>query len=292
MKFTLGSLFLANAATLSGAERRLRECEACRLYFKERASRKIGICDWDVRATGRPTSFATAKELGFDGVQVSYQIEGEDALSDKANRPKFVAAAKESGSAIASLCMGFLNSQPLATSPEGVAWVEDCISAMVDLNVCNVLIPFFGNADMSRNPEHVPLVIEKFKQLAPIAERNRKTLSIESTLSAEEHLRIIEAVGSDAVKVYYDVANPLIYKKGYDIFHEMELLGKRNLISEIHFKENRNRLGDGDVNFPKVRETIEKIGYQGWIIVEGSTSGDWRESQIANVQFVRRLFEQ
>jgi len=278
LKLTIGSFLLADAVSLFGAENQ-----------SSRASWKVGITDWDLRATGRLTSFAIAKELGFEGVQASYQIDGPDALSDKANRPKFLEAAKESGVSITSFCIGMMNSRPLATTPDAVGWVEDCISAMVDMNVEQVLVPFFGNADMTQNADHLSAVIEKFKHLAPIAEKNKKILAIESTLSAEEHIKMIDAIGSNAVKVYYDVANGVLYKKNYDIFHEMELLGKHKLISQIHFKENRRLLGDGDVNFVKVCEMLDKIGYNNWVVVEGSIVGDWRESQIANAQFVKKL---
>ena len=278
LKITLGSMLLADVVPLFGAK------------IRSRTSWKSGICDWDLRATGRISSFGIAKELGYEGVQVSYQPEGEDSLAVKTNRPKYLEAAKESGVAIASFCIGTLNSNPLATTPEAESWVEDCIETMAEMNVEQVLIPFFGKADMTQQTDHFPVVVEKFKRLARIAEQKRKILSIESTLSAEEHIRMIEAVGSDALKVYYDVCNGVLYKKNYDIFHEMELLGKHKLISQIHFKENRQRLGDGDINFVKVCETLEKINYDGWVVVEGSTTGDWKEAQTANARFVKKLF--
>ena len=275
LKLTLGSLFLADAVSTFGAE------------SQSRTLWKIGICDWDVQATGRLSSFAVAKELGFDGVQVSYRPDGTDSLADKANRSKFIKAAKGSGVGIASLCIGLMNEQPLATKPETTGWVEDCIDAMVEMKVDQTLIPFFGNADMNERKEHQPIVVEKFKHLAPIAEKKKKILAIESYLSAEDHLRLIDSIGSGAVKVYYDVRNSR--NKNYDIFREIELLGKNKLISQIHFKEDRSRLGEGDINFARVCETLEKIGYKGWIIVESSTSGNWKESQTANLQFVKKL---
>ena len=275
LKVTFGSLLLADAVTLFGAE------------TKSRASWKIGITDWDLRATGRINSFAVAKELGFEGVQVSYVPEGRDSLAGKTNRLKFLEAVKETGAGIASFCIGALNDRPLATTPEAEGWVEDCLSAMIDMKVDQVLVPFFGNADLTEHEAHLPLVIEKFKRLAPIAGKNKKILAIESYLPAEAHLKLLDAIGSDAVKVYYDVTNSK--NKSYDIFHEMELLGKNKLISQIHFKEDRSRLGEGGINFTRVCETLDKIGYNGWVVVEGSTSGDWKESHIANAQFVKKL---
>ena len=273
-KITLGSLFLIDVVTLFGAE------------TQSRTTWKIGICDWDLHATGRLTSFAIAKELGFEGVQVSYQPEGADSLADKTNRPKFLAAAKKSDVGIASFCMGLLNNRPLATTSEAVDWVEDCLNTMVEMNVDQVLLPFFGNADLTHEG-NIPPVIEKFKHLVPIVEKNKKILAVESYLSAEELLKLVEVVGSDAIKVYYDVRN--CKNKKYDIFHEIELLGKNKLISQIHFKENSHRLGEGDIDFSKVCKTLEKIGYEGWIVVESAAPGDWRESQIANAQFVKNL---
>ena len=273
---TAGSFFLADVTSLFGAE--------------SRSPWKLGICDWDLRATGRMSSFAAAKELGFAGVQISYQPEGPDSLAVKENRPKFLEAARESGVDIASIAIGMLNGRPLATTPEAVGWLENCLDAMDDLNVDRVLVPFFGKADMNEHKDHQPIVVEKLKHLAPTAVKKKKTLAVESYLSAEDNLKLLDAVASDAVKVYYDVRNSL--NKGYDIYREIENLGKRKLISEIHFKEDRCRLGDGEINFPKVCEVLEKVDYNGWVVVENAAPGDWKESQAANARFVKKLFEQ
>jgi len=271
------SLLLANPAMLlaSGAT--------------EEPKWKVGITDWDLRGVmGRTTSFALAKELGIEGVQVSYQSEAPnrpDSLAIRANRPRFLAAAREAGVAITSFCIGQLNSYPLATTPEAENWVEDCLEAMDEMDIEVVLIPFFGNADMNLHKEHQPLVIEKFRRLAPIAERKKKILAIESRLTAEDHLKMINRIDSDAVRVYYDTGNSHLMR--YDIFHEMELLGRR-MIPEIHIKDGP-RLGTGEIDFTRVWETLQIINYEGWLVLEGSVTGDWRESQIANAQLLKRL---
>ena len=277
MSLAVGSFLLSDAWSLFGASIPSLPLSGC----------KLGICDWDLRAGGRPASFAVAKELGFDGVQVSYEISGTNALATKSNRPDFAEAARETGVEIASLCMGILNNHPLATTPDAEGWVNDCIDAMVDLNVDQTLLAFFGKADMHQHKEHQRLVIDKLKRLSPVAGKKKKILAIESYLSAEEHLKLLDAIGSDAVKVYYDVRNS--WNKGYDIFHEIELLGRKNVMSQVHLKEDRSRLGAGDIDFTKVCETLAKVGYKGWLVVEGSVRDDWKESQAANVQFVKKM---
>ena len=271
-----GALCVANATTVLAQGRDVK------------ATWKVGITDWDLRASGRMSSFAVAKELGYEGVQVSYQPEGAESLANRANRSRFVAAAKEAGVAISSFCIGELNNRPFATTPEAEGWVEECINAMEEMDVPHVLIPFFGNGDIDTNDARklLPTVIEKFKRLAPIAERKKKVLAIESYLTAEAHIGLISAIGSDAVKVYYDTLNTR--NRGSDIYHEIELLGSKKLISEIHFKD-RTRLGAGEIDFAKVRDLLVKVGYEGWIIIESSVTGDWREAQTANAEFTKKV---
>jgi sugar phosphate isomerase/epimerase len=78
--------------------------------------------------------------------------------------------------------------------------------------------------------------------------------------------------------------------RGYDIFEEMHWLGKQN-ICEIHFKENGSLLGQGQVDYQKVRQVLDEIGYQGWIVLEGAVPNGAKmlPSYVDNNRFVRQL---
>ncbi len=75
---------------------------------------------------------------------------------------------------------------------------------------------------------------------------------------------------------------------GYNIYDEIRWLGK-NLICEIHAKENDNLLGRGKVDFKEVRQAIDDIGYTGWIQIEGAIPPfqQMLESYVANNQYLR-----
>jgi len=113
-------------------------------------------------------------------------------------------------------------------------------------------------------------------------------LGIESWLSADQHLDILQRVGSPAVKVYYDVCNS--NDMGYDIYKEIRQL--RNRICEFHAKENGSLLGKGKVDFHKVREALDDIKYKGWIQIEGAVPAGqpMLESYKANCAFMRQTF--
>ncbi|MCL2349251.1 MAG: sugar phosphate isomerase/epimerase [Planctomycetaceae bacterium] len=251
---------------------------------------KVGICDWNLgSAMANPKQFEIAKRLGFQGVQLSYTLDGEFSLRNKENRPLFSEAAKKQDMEIASLAAGFLNDRPFAREADAESWVSDCLDVMQTLEVKQVLLAFFSNGELKNKPDDQKITIEKLKRLAPKAEKLGKILAVESYLNAEEHLRIIDAVGSDAVRIYYDMQNML--NQGYDIYEDMLQLGKRKLISQVHLKDDKGRLETNRIDWPKVKKTLEKIDYVDWLVVEGAVSGSWEESQAANAAYVRKLFQ-
>jgi sugar phosphate isomerase/epimerase len=79
-------------------------------------------------------------------------------------------------------------------------------------------------------------------------------------------------------------------KMGYDIIKEINWLGKKNAICQIHLKENGNRLGQGEVNFPDVKQALHDINYKDWLIIESAIKDGWKESAQANGKYLNKLF--
>ena len=94
-------------------------------------------------------------------------------------------------------------------------------------------------------------------------------------------------MGSKSVQVYYDVCNS--NDRGYDIYAEIRKLRKR--ICEFHAKENGSLLGQGKVDFHKVRAALDDIGYRGWLQIEGAVPSGKQmlESYQANCKFMRGI---
>ena len=112
--------------------------------------------------------------------------------------------------------------------------------------------------DRSRRPA--------LQQVAPKAEQQGVVIGLENTLSAEDNLRLLDRVGSTAVKVYYDVGNST--DRGRDVLKEIRALGKR--ICEFHFKDAGYMLGQGRIDFKAVRQALDEIHYSGWIQIEAA----------------------
>jgi sugar phosphate isomerase/epimerase len=250
---------------------------------------KIGACDWSIGKMGDPSAFEVARQIGLDGVQVSL---GTAANQMKLRRPEiqkqFLEAAAKAGLPVASLAIGELNEIPYKSDPRTIEWVSDSVDVCRALGVRVVLLAFFGNDDLRGDQAGIDEVVRRLKAVAPKAEKAGISLGIESWLNAQQHLEILDRVGSSAVKVYYDVCNS--NDRGYDIYKEIRTLGHR--ICEFHAKENGALLGQGKVDFQKVRAAMDEIGYTGWIQIEGAIPPEqpMLASYQANCKFMRGIF--
>ncbi|QJW92092.1 sugar phosphate isomerase/epimerase [Spirosoma taeanense] len=251
---------------------------------------RIGACDWSIGPAGDSNAFAVAKQIGLDGVQVSLNTRTDTEHLRRATMQQQVKqAAQRAGVAISGLAIGLLNEIPYKSDPRTEAWVADSVDVAKALGVKNVLLAFFSNNDLRNDPKGTQVVIDRLKMVAPKAEKAGVVLGIESWLSAPEHVAILDAVGSPAVKVYYDVCNSTVM--GYDIFKEIRALGK-DRICEVHLKENGHLLGKGDVDLVEVRQALDDIGYEGWLQLEGAVPAGkpMLESYIENNRTVRAIF--
>lgn len=249
---------------------------------------KLAVCDWTIGKTTDPASLEAAKRIGLDGVQVDFG-RGEDTLPlfDADLQRRFLDEARKQDMQIASLAMGALNNVPYKSDPRAERWVADGIDVCKALGVNVVLLAFFGNGDLRNDKKGTDVVVERLKRVAPKAEKAGVFLAIESWLNAEQHLDIIERVGSPAVKVYYDVANSNM--AGYDIYKEIRQLGK--YICEFHAKDYDDLYGKGSIDFERVREAMDDIGYRGWLVMEGTKMPlGVEESCRYDAQYLRGIF--
>ena len=250
----------------------------------------LGACDWSIGMRGKTEALALARQLGLDGVQVSMgSVENDLQLRRPEVQRAYRDAAAASGVRIAGIALDLFNQVPYKSDPRTEQWVGDSIDVARALDVRVVLLAFFERGDLRNDPDGQAEVIRRLKRVAPRAEERGVILGIESWLNAGDHRRLIEAVGSANVQVYYDVANAT--QMGYDITAEIRSLG-RERICEFHAKENGFLLGQGRIDFAAVRKAMDDIGYSGWIQIEGAIpkGAPMRDSYLENVRFMRAQF--
>lgn len=264
------------------------------MFSKETKSR-IGIsaCDWSIGKSSDLGAFDVAKEIGLEGIQVNVgSLTNNLHLREKARQQQYLSKSEETGIRISSIAMAELNNVPYKSDPRTEEWVSDSIDVAKNLGVNVVLLAFFHKNDLRNDDAGKKEVIGRLKKVASKAERMGITLGIESYLSAEELVDIIQKVGSKSIKVYYDFRNSA--DAGYDVIKEIKFLGKE-AICELHMKENGFLLGKGTMDWKKIGETLMEMNYygDGWMQIEGATpeGADIVQSYRHNLKYLQDIFQ-
>src|SRR6266511_1352035 len=171
----------------------------------------VGVTDWNLQHTAKPSSIEFARRIGFDGVQISL-----GRAPDSKNPPDhlplgkpelleaFLAEAKRLQFPLASTCLDILHQNYLKSDPLGKKWVTESIPLTKKLGARVILLPFFGKGALETKAE-MDYVGDFLKEIGPEAEKTGVILGLENTISAEDNARVLDRAQSKAVLVYYDV---------------------------------------------------------------------------------------
>jgi len=238
------------------------------LAQEQKCKYSIAACDWSMWTEG-PSALDLAKQIGLNGVEISAgKPEDKIAIANVDLREQYKTKMKETGIQIPSIAMGLLNDAPFANDPRAVNWLIDTIDSAKDLGAKVILLAFFGKGDLKDKQglknDDIAEMVNRLKEVAPKAKESGIILGIENTLTAQQNMDILDKIGHEACKIYYDVGNSTY--SGYDVPAEIRML--KDKICQIHFKDGAFYLGKGKVKMEPIVEAIKEIQYQGWLVLE------------------------
>ncbi|MCA9241428.1 MAG: sugar phosphate isomerase/epimerase, partial [Planctomycetales bacterium] len=260
----------------------------------------IGVCDWMILKRQKLGAFALASEIGADGLEVDMGSLGQrdtfdSKLGDPAAREAFLQESTKQGVAICSLAMSGFYAQSFAERPTVPRMVGDCLATMSAMGVRVAFLPLGVQGDLVQRPELRPVIVERLKRLVPAAEEAGAVIGLETALAAEDEARLIDEIGSPAVRSYFNFANSL--QAGRDLTKELKTLG-RERICQIHCTDQdgvwlRN---NERPDMPAVKHTLDAMGWTGWLVVERSRDAkqarNVRKNFGENMAYLKEVFQQ
>ena len=291
--------FLAASATAAAAGLLLPRGLAAGTTTGATPRYRIGVCDWMILKRQKLGAFQLTKDIGADGVEVDMGGLGDrptfaSALADPAVRQQFLDKAKELNLQICSLAMSGFYAQSFAERPGVDRMVQDCIDTMTAMNVKVAFLPLGVRGDLVLHPELRPAIVERLKMIAPRAEAAGVVIGVETALDAAGEVALLDEIGSPAIRSYFNFSNAL--QNGRDLHAELRTLG-RERICQIH-SSNQDRVwleNDPQIDVPKVKQTLDAMGWSGWLVIErsrdASDARNVRGNFGANTRYLKSVFQ-
>ena len=252
---------------------------------------KKGISIWSFAEGSLKDKMKLAKDAGFDGIELSLDETGEVSLeSTKDELLQVKKYADEIGIEFYSIASGLYWTYNYTSgnekNREKAIEITKKQLEVASILGCDTILVVPGAVEVAFDPGEVveyDVAYERaqsaLKELAPYAEKLGVSIGVENVwnrflLSPLEMARFLDEIGSNYVGSYFDVGNVLFM--GYPE-HWIKILGSR--IKKVHFKDFRRETGngnlsgfvdllEGDVNWPEIINSLEKIDYDGWVTAE------------------------
>ena len=260
---------------------------------------KIAVCDWMILKRQKIGAFDFAQEIHADGIEMDMgslgdRITFESKLGDPEIRKQFLQRSRETGVEISSVAMSGFYAQSFAERPTVYLMVKDCIDVMEEMNIKNAYLPLGVKGDMVKYPELRPNIVKRLKWAGEEVGKIGGVIGVETSFDANLEKEFLEEIGSPNIKSSFNFANAI--RNGKDISSELEILGKEN-IAQIHASNTDGELIENDpaLDIPKIKKTLDKMGWGGWLIVERSRDTDHVHDRKANygnnVAYLKSIFQ-
>ncbi|MEV6279010.1 TIM barrel protein [Nocardia sp. NPDC051832] len=224
---------------------------------------------------------AAAKAAGFDGVEFWWPFGTDPTPGDK-EIDAFVAAIADAGVQLVGL--NFIDLIPagrgLVSVPSAVSTFRDNIEVAVGIaerTGCKALNALYGNRVEGEDPAaQDELALENLRLAAQAASRIGATVLLEAlnspespdypVVSAERAISIIDAAGEPNIKFLCDLYH--LSRMGEDLHQVIKTYA--SYIGHVQIADNpgRGRPGTGDLDFTALFNSLESVGYDGWIGLE------------------------
>jgi sugar phosphate isomerase/epimerase len=260
---------------------------------------KVAVCDWMILKRQKLGSFELASELKADGIELDMGGLGnretfDSKLADPVEVKKFKDKSKEFNVGISSIAMSGFYGQSFAKRETVKKMVQDCINAMKTMNVKVAYLPLGNQCDLRKNPELRPIIIERLQWAAKQVAKIGGVIAIETTLDATAEKKLLKDIGCKQIKSSFNFSNAI--ENGKDISAELAILGKKNL-AQINASNTDGfwLQNDKAINMPKIKATLDKMNWGGWLIVERSRDTtqvhNVKVNYGANVAYLKKIFQ-
>ncbi len=236
---------------------------------------QVGVCDWMILKRQKLGEFKLAHEIGADGVEMDMGGLGKrDSFDNKMRLADHVKNFRHHADSfnikIGAVAMSGFYGQSFATKKSYRWLVQDCLNTMEKMGAKVAFLPLGGCG--SNWADSLPLrkvVVERLREVGNMAAQRGMVIGIDTHLSAQENIRLLNEVKSRGIQIFFKFQTAIENKR--DIIKELRMLG-RSRICAIHASNTDGSWikDDPAIDMPKIKYTLDRMGWSGWLYVERS----------------------
>lgn len=260
---------------------------------------RVAACDWMMLKRQKLGEFQLAKDIKADGVEVDMGPLGSRVLfENKLREPHFQQlfrrTADSLGIKVPSIAMSGFFAQSFLKRENYKELIDDCLKTMDVMGAKIAFLPLGGSGHEWKQPgEAHNEMVRRLHEVGQMALAAGKVIAIRTQLDARANINLLKEVDSEGIKIYYNLQDAV--DQGLDPSKEMKLLG-RDRIAQIHASLTDSVTLDKDprINLRKVRKTLDKMKWMGWLVVERSRNAkdvrNVRGNFGTNVAYLKEIF--
>ena len=262
---------------------------------------QVAACDWMMLKRQKLGEFQLAHDIHADGVEMDMGPLGKRvAFDNKLREPQFQQlfrhTADSLGIQVPSIAMSGFFAQSFLKRDNYKELIMDCLQTMQVMGAKVAFLPLGGSGDEWKQPgaEHDEMV-RRLCEVGEMAVLLGKVIAIRTQLPARANLSLLKEVGSPGIKIYYNLQDAV--DQGIDPCQDMKQLGAKN-IAQIHASLTDSVTLDEDprIDMHRVKKTLDKMKWHGWLVVERSRNADdvrnVRGNYGRNVAYLKEIFQE
>jgi sugar phosphate isomerase/epimerase len=260
---------------------------------------RVAACDWMMLKRQKLGEFQLAKDINADGVEVDMGPLGKRILFDnKLREPAFQQlfrrTADSLGIAVPSIAMSGFFAQSFLERENYKDLIVDCLNTMDVMSAQVAFLPLGGSGnDWKQSGEARQEMVRRLHEVGEMAFARDKVIAIRTQQDARADLVLLKEVNSKGIKIYYNLQDAV--DQGLCPCKELKTLGAEN-IAQIHASLTDSVTLDKDprIDLHKVKKTLDKMKWSGWLVVERSRNAqdirNVRGNFGTNVAYLKEIF--
>jgi sugar phosphate isomerase/epimerase len=261
---------------------------------------RVAACDWMMLKRQKLGEFQLAKDINADGVEVDMGPLGKRVLFDnKLREPAFQQlfrrTADSLGIAVPSIAMSGFFAQSFLERENYKDLIVDCLNTMDVMGARVAFLPLGGSGnDWKQSGEARQEMVRRLHEVGEMAFARDKVIAIRTQQDAHADLVLLKEVNSKGIKIYYNLQDAV--DQGLCPCKELKTLGAEN-IAQIHASLTDSVTLDKDprIDLHKVKKTLDKMKWSGWLVVERSRNAqdirNVRGNFGTNVAYLKEIFQ-